>query len=52
LSVDEARDCLMFGNTAAALCIRKRGAIPALPTLEEVLALFALMGDGATVPLC
>jgi len=44
LSLDEARDCLMFGNTAAALCIRKRGAIPALPTLEEVLALMGGRG--------
>lgn len=40
LSLDEARDCLMFGNAAAALCIRKRGAIPAMPPLDEVMSLY------------
>jgi fructokinase len=25
-----------FGNAVASLCVEKRGAIPAMPTLEDV----------------
>lgn len=37
-SIDEdtAHEMLRFANTVAGLCVQKRGAIPAMPTLEEV----------------
>jgi fructokinase len=31
-----AQKMLRFANTVAGLCVQKRGAIPAMPTLEEV----------------
>lgn len=36
--IDEAaaHEMLHFANTVAGLCVQKRGAIPAMPTLEEV----------------
>lgn len=33
----EGKEFLEFANTAAGLCVEKRGAIPAIPTLEDVL---------------
>ncbi|MCI1306227.1 MAG: carbohydrate kinase [Lachnospiraceae bacterium] len=32
-----AQEMLRFANTVAGLCVQKRGAIPAMPTLEEVM---------------
>jgi len=40
LLIEEVRDCLVFGNTTAALCVRRRGAIPAMPSLDEATALY------------
>lgn len=37
LSKEDGSKFLQFANTAAGLCVEKRGAIPALPTLEDVL---------------
>lgn len=39
LALDDAAAFARFGNAAAALCIEKRGAIPAMPSLEMVEAL-------------
>lgn len=36
LTKEQGSEFLQFANTAAGLCIEKRGAIPALPTLGEV----------------
>lgn len=36
LSLDELADMARFANAAAALTVRKHGAIPALPTKQEV----------------
>ena len=33
---DELEEDLNFANTVASICVTRRGAIPALPTLEEV----------------
>lgn len=30
------QDCIRFANAVATLCVQKRGAIPALPTIAEV----------------
>lgn len=38
-SRQELEEDLTFANTVAALCVSKRGAIPALPTLAEVKSL-------------
>lgn len=40
LTLKEAADCANWGNAVATCCVQKRGAIPAMPSLEEVLALF------------
>ena len=32
----ELEEDLNFANTVASICVTRRGAIPALPTLEEV----------------
>lgn len=40
LTLNEAADCANWGNAVATCCVQKRGAIPAMPSLEEVLALF------------
>lgn len=37
LAKDDGLDFLKFANTVAGLCIEKRGAIPAIPMLEDVL---------------
>ena len=36
VTLDEAAAFTKFGNAVASLCVEKRGAIPAMPTLEEV----------------
>lgn len=36
LTLAQAVDCARWGNAVAALCIEKRGAIPAMPKLDEV----------------
>jgi fructokinase len=33
----QLRNFLSFANTVAALCIQKRGAIPALPSMDEII---------------
>ncbi len=39
LTLDEATDCAEWGNAVATCCVQKRGAIPAMPTMDEVHAL-------------
>lgn len=39
LSLTDAVDCANWGNAVATCCVQKRGGIPAMPTLEEVLHL-------------
>ena len=39
LTIQEAVDCAEWGNAVATCCVQKRGAIPAMPTLDEVRAL-------------
>ena len=36
VTLDEAAMFAKFGNAVASLCVEKRGAIPAMPTLEDV----------------
>ena len=36
LTMEEAVNCAIFGCATAALCIQKRGAIPAMPSVDEV----------------
>lgn len=36
ITLEEAIEFTRFGNGVASLCVEKRGAIPAMPTLEEV----------------
>lgn len=36
ITLEEAREFTKFGNAVASLCVEKRGAIPAMPTLAEV----------------
>lgn len=36
ITLEEAVEFTRFGNAVASLCVEKRGAIPAMPTLEEV----------------
>ncbi|MCH1981528.1 carbohydrate kinase [Ruminococcus sp. OA3] len=38
LTEDQGLEFLKFANTVAGLCVEKRGAIPAMPSLDEVLA--------------
>lgn len=37
LTGDDLTDCLRFAGGAATLCVQKRGGIPAMPTLAEVM---------------
>ena len=37
LTEAQAREYLKFANAVAGLCVEKRGAIPAMPTLEQVM---------------
>ena len=41
LTAEDAADCARWGCATAALCITKRGAIPAMPSLDDVTALLA-----------
>lgn len=36
LTWEEIKNCAIHGNATAALCVQKRGGIPAIPTREEV----------------
>ncbi len=36
ITLEEAREFTRFGNAVASICVERRGAIPAMPTLEEV----------------
>ena len=36
VTLEEAASFAKFGNAVASLCVEKRGAIPAMPTLEDV----------------
>ena len=38
LTEEQAKEYLDFANAVAGLCVEKRGAIPAMPTLEQVMA--------------
>jgi len=40
LTEEEAKDFVTFSNNVAALCIQKRGAIPAMPYLVDVMRLY------------
>ena len=39
LTIKQAADCADWGNAVATCCVQKRGAIPAMPTLDEVKSL-------------
>lgn len=39
MTLQDAADCASWGNAVATCCVQKRGAIPAMPTLDEVIAL-------------
>ncbi len=41
IGIDDAASFARFGNAVASLCVRKRGAIPAMPLRDEVRALLA-----------
>lgn len=36
ISLEEAKAFARFGNAVASLCVEKRGGIPAIPTMEQV----------------
>ena len=36
LGLDELEEIARFGNAVASLCVEKRGAIPAMPNLQQV----------------
>lgn len=36
LTLDELSNCVTYANAVASICVSKRGAIPAMPTKEEV----------------
>ena len=36
VSLEEAAEFAKYGNAVASLCVGKRGAIPAMPTVEEI----------------
>lgn len=38
VTLEEAAAFAKYGNAVASLCVEKRGAIPAMPTLEEIAA--------------
>lgn len=35
-TLDELKEYVKFGNAVASLCVEKKGAIPAMPSIEEV----------------
>ena len=36
LTWEELKKCAKYGNATAALCVQRRGGIPAIPKKEEV----------------
>jgi fructokinase len=40
LTLREAHDCAVFANVCAALCVQKRGAIPAMPERYQAVRLY------------
>lgn len=38
ISLEDAAAFADFGNAVASLCVEKRGAIPAMPTMEQIMA--------------
>ena len=36
VSLQEAAEFAKYGNAVASLCVEKRGAIPAMPSVEEI----------------
>ncbi len=40
VSIEDAADYARFGNATASLCVERRGGIPAMPNLSEVLRRF------------
>ncbi|MBQ9059322.1 MAG: carbohydrate kinase [Atopobiaceae bacterium] len=36
IGIEQAREFVRFGNAVASLCVRGRGAIPSMPSLEQV----------------
>ena len=36
LTIEELKKCVRFVNAVAGICVIRRGAIPVMPTLEEV----------------
>ena len=40
VSIEDAADYARFGNATASLCVERRGGIPAMPKLSEVLIRF------------
>lgn len=37
VTLDEVKDCAVFGNAVASLCVEGRGGIPSMPNYEDVL---------------
>lgn len=44
LALADAADCAAWGNAVATLCVQKRGAIPAMPDIQETVALMREFG--------
>lgn len=44
LTLPDAEDCANWGNAVATLCVQKRGAIPAMPSMDDVLVLMRRYG--------
>ena len=44
LTLADAADCANWGNAVATLCVQKRGAIPAMPSMEAILSLMRTHG--------
>ncbi len=42
LTQEQASDFLRFANIVAGLCVEKRGAIPAMPSLEDVMTIYEM----------
>ncbi|MCE5189043.1 MAG: carbohydrate kinase [Eubacteriales bacterium] len=38
ITLADAADCARFGNAAASLCVERRGGIPAMPKLADILS--------------
>lgn len=44
LTLTDAAECANWGNATATLCVQKRGAIPAMPSMDELLMLMRKYG--------